>query len=98
MKKVAFRVDASTIIGSGHIMRCLVLGDELKSQGIDIHFLCRGIPAVFEQLITQRKFALHLLPEVVAPLHVDTEQGPAHAHWLGAEWKEDAQASYGILE
>lgn len=98
MKKVAFRVDASTIIGSGHIMRCLTLADALRTQGAGIHFICRGLPAIFESLITQREFALHRLPLMAAKPNVDNDQESVHAHWLGASWKEDAQASIDILE
>ena len=98
MKRVAFRVDASTIIGSGHIMRCLTLADALRTQGAGINFICRGLSSIFELLITQRGFVLHLLPVVDAKPNVDNDQEPAHAHWLGASWKEDAQASLDILE
>ncbi len=98
MKKAAFRVDASTTIGSGHLMRCLALADALKVHGAEIHFICRHVPAVYETRVTQRGFTLHPLPAVDAPPLVDDNQSPPHAHWLGASWKADAQASLDILE
>lgn len=47
--KVAFRLDAGTEIGLGHLMRCLAIADRLKTAGAECHFLCHQLP-------------MHLLP------------------------------------
>lgn len=38
--KVAIRADASVAIGTGHIMRCLTLAEELRTRGVKVKFYC----------------------------------------------------------
>jgi UDP-2,4-diacetamido-2,4,6-trideoxy-beta-L-altropyranose hydrolase len=38
--KVVFRVDASVRMGTGHIMRCLTLAQELQQRGVQVRFIC----------------------------------------------------------
>lgn len=53
---VYFRADASLQIGSGHVMRCLALADELKERGGDITFLCKELNGSLAGLIKERSF------------------------------------------
>lgn len=41
IKEIIIRTDASSSIGTGHIMRCLALADELKQYGANVSFICR---------------------------------------------------------
>jgi hypothetical protein len=38
---IIFRVDASFQIGTGHVIRCLTLAEELKESGANVGFICR---------------------------------------------------------
>ena len=42
-KRVAIRLDAGPAIGSGHLMRCLTVADELfQEYGVEVVFICRN--------------------------------------------------------
>lgn len=42
--KVAIRVDASSAIGAGHLMRCLALAHALRGRNFAVMFICRALP------------------------------------------------------
>ena len=91
--KIAFRVDASLQIGTGHVMRCLTLANVLRETGAQCHFVCREHPGNLIELIRQRGFGVNALPASSRP-HIDGEQmveGQSnYATWLGADWTTDA--------
>lgn len=43
---IVFRVDASEQIGTGHLMRCLALVDELRRHGAEVSFISRELPDI----------------------------------------------------
>lgn len=98
---IAFRADASLEIGSGHVMRCLTLADALQAQGAECHFLCREHPGHLCEVIKTRGFVVHRLPLEGNGACFGTDENaapePAHAHWLGASWAQDAEACRPIL-
>jgi UDP-2,4-diacetamido-2,4,6-trideoxy-beta-L-altropyranose hydrolase len=96
MKTVFIRADASLAIGTGHVMRCLVLADALRGRGADVHFLCRALEGHLADLIANRGFAVHLLPPG-SDGYVDLSDAPPHASWLGALPEEDAAACRDII-
>ncbi|MCD1260832.1 UDP-2,4-diacetamido-2,4,6-trideoxy-beta-L-altropyranose hydrolase [Paenibacillus athensensis] len=53
---VLFRVDSSIMIGTGHVMRCLVLADELKKHGAHIFFMCCDELGNVNDLITAKGY------------------------------------------
>ncbi|KXS54044.1 MAG: polysaccharide biosynthesis protein [Marinobacter sp. T13-3] len=96
--RIAFRTDASIWIGTGHVMRCLTLADELRRQGHECVFVCREHEGHLGDLIGKKGFKLHLLSKT------DSQQKPsmnephlAHAGWLGASWQKDGKETSDLL-
>ena len=65
--RAAFRVDASIEIGSGHVMRCLVLAEALRRRNVESTFLCGNVPGHPAEIIRRHGFIAHLLPPNVSP-------------------------------
>lgn len=107
--RVAFRVDASLSIGSGHVMRCLTLAGALREKGADCHFLCREHPGHLNDLIAGQGITVHVLPKEegnIETAHAERDKpatvdeggrNPLHADWLGATQASDARQSLEIL-
>ena len=93
---IVFRTDASLQIGTGHVMRCLTLADELKETGAQCRFICREHSGNLIELIRQRGFFVSVLPLPVegfmsAEEHVETYTN--YSAWLGATLDADAEQS-----
>ena len=87
---VVFRVDASFEIGSGHVMRCLTLADELKARGANTHFLCRNFPGHMTELIQNRGHTVTLL-QFHGNDHPQEKCDTGDGSLLGVPWKKDAE-------
>ncbi|WP_108944054.1 UDP-2,4-diacetamido-2,4,6-trideoxy-beta-L-altropyranose hydrolase [Shewanella halifaxensis] len=61
MKRVLFRVDASSAIGSGHVMRCLTLAKKISTVA-QCYFICERLPGSLEEFIEAQGFSVYLLP------------------------------------
>jgi len=93
--KVAFRVDASLQIGTGHVMRCLTLADALAARGVGCQFICRTHEGNLIDFIRSKGHTAHALP--IGAALPRSPADPAHASWLGATQAEDAEACAHIL-
>jgi UDP-2,4-diacetamido-2,4,6-trideoxy-beta-L-altropyranose hydrolase len=89
-KTVVIRADASIYIGSGHIMRCLVLAEALKNQGYKIYFATRPQKGDLINLIENRGFQVR---ELVCPKNWRIPEDSAdYSAWLQVPWQEDAES------
>ncbi len=84
--KVVFRVDASTAMGTGHVMRCRTLADELKKNGCSVKFVTRAHSGHLASLLNRDGFSVILLP---SPAPGATRN--SYADWLGVSQQEDAE-------
>lgn len=88
--RFAFRVDASRVIGTGHVMRCLTLAQALRDFGCECFFICRAHEGHLADYIIQLGFDCQLLPTAKSDFHAKRDD-LAHAAWLGADWQTDAE-------
>lgn len=95
---VAFRVDASIQIGTGHVMRCLTLAEELRAQGHECLFVCRNQPGHLGNYIVGKGFTLYLLSsEGTDDPQPSVLNWNSHATWLEVSWQLDVQQTRKIL-
>ncbi|WP_349342852.1 UDP-2,4-diacetamido-2,4,6-trideoxy-beta-L-altropyranose hydrolase [Marinobacter sp. MMG032] len=96
---VAFRVDASTLMGSGHVMRCLSLADALSEAGARCFFVMRQEPGSLEGAVRSRGHRFLMLSSGGTEKSARrSESEPPHAGWLGVGWKADASETLQALK
>lgn len=96
---VVFRCDASIQIGTGHVMRCLTLADELARQGAKCHFICRKHEGNLIDFIVQKGYEVYKLEIVHLDNHIKGGVEPIlfHSEWLGSSQAEDAKQTIDII-
>ncbi len=92
--KIAFRVDASLAIGTGHVMRCRTLAAALQKKGAHIQFITRAHAGHLADMLGRDSFTVTLLPQ---PACIENK-GNDYAAWLGVSQQEDADQTIVALE
>ena len=93
--RVAFRVDASAQIGTGHFKRCLSLAYAIIQLGGEVALVWRdhGLDCAAE-LERSGLRSLRLLPP---PVSFHPGKGPAHAAWAGVDPEQDVAETVACL-
>lgn len=89
-KSILFRVDASILTGSGHVMRGLTLAEELRNAGAEVGFVARMHEGNLNGLIRSKGFQIFELP-VGQQTNIGDGARGVYAQWLGASQQEDAR-------
>lgn len=93
---VAIRVDASSVMGVGHFMRCFTLARQMQEFGAKIRFLCQQMPGPQQRQIIESGFELILFPKLAIERGESDEL--SHSKWLGGlSQKLDAKLTINEL-
>lgn len=94
-RNVLFRLDASDQIGTGHLMRCLVIADALQKCGVTAWFLCYPLPERLQQLILDKKHRLLCPTDLNDEFALIAQRQPdwiiVDHYALDAEWEKKAK-------
>src|SRR5690554_1687339 len=88
--KVFMRTDASTQIGTGHVMRCLTLAGDLRQFGMEVSFISRVLPGNLCDYVESKGFKVYRLDTV------ENRDGD-YWEWLKENWLTDAKKTQEIL-
>ena len=91
---VVIRADSSSVIGSGHLMRCLTLAEKFrKEDNAEAHFISRDLEGNLNFLVEKKNFSLHTLPR-----HEYDASLTGYAAWLTVTEETDATETQKVLE
>lgn len=88
--RLVIRCDASIVMGTGHLMRCLTLADRVSRDGGEVLFVARVLAGDLDNLIRSRGHTLTLLQRDQASESGADTAGPEHKEWLDISWASDA--------
>ena len=95
--KAAFRVDASNDIGTGHVIRCLTLAEELRRRNVECTFICREHVGEITPRIEEHGFQFCLISNQYNDF-IASSDDVSHASWLGCDWQTDADQTDEVLK
>ena len=94
---IIIRVDASILIGSGHVMRCLTLADGLAKVGVKrIEFICRELSGNLIDLI-EKYYPVHRLSSDSNARQPENYSND-YSRWLEVSIKQDIADTQAVLK
>ena len=96
---IFFRSDASSIIGTGHVMRCLTLAKALRKLGKKCQFICRDNKGNLIEKIRQEGFDVRVILDSkrIKLKNNSDNYNLIHAKWLKTSWQVDAKETIKLL-
>jgi len=94
--QIVFRVDASSVIGTGHLMRCLTLAKVL-SYHASVAFICREYDSPLYGLLEIQGFVVNRLYSPIPNLHND-DFNSLDEGLLNVPWQDDAQQTIDSIK
>lgn len=86
---IVFRVDSSSEIGAGHLMRCLTLADKLSQENHKVTFICRKLKG---NLISLVRYSVLMLSR-----NDNFQSDDLYLNLLGATQEQDAGQTISVL-
>ena len=93
---VAIRTDGTSLIGLGHVMRCLTLANELAARGARVDFVLRAPTAALVTLVERHGHRVHTIARAL-PVDERSDPAPEMASWSSEEQELDAAATVTAL-
>lgn len=90
---VVIRVDSSSIIGSGHLMRCLTIAQRYHKEGHIVSFVCRDLEGSLAGLVKEQGFQLYMLPSIDKD-----DKLTGYGKWLTVTQVQDATETVTIMQ
>jgi len=86
---ILFRTDASPLLGTGHVMRCLALAEACQELGGAATFLLASITPAIEQLLSSHRISVTVSP---------TQPGSANDAWHAAKIAIELAADWVVID
>lgn len=91
---VAIRADASVAIGTGHVMRCLTLAEELRARGSKVVFFCAAFEGNLINFIRGKGYLCFEVKAADALIDMDGDWLIVDHYLLGEEWEANMRTRF----
>lgn len=97
LRHCIIRADASSWIGTGHVIRCINLAKELIKRGFHVSFLCRYIPNHLQLLLAEENIALIKMTDENGSGQGINNRQSIHGHWLHVNYQDEIDEAVAAI-